>query len=706
MRLSFLTKTVALGALGVVISANLAAAQCPAADSFEPNDDCLTAVALANGTYNNLTVEGTGGVYNDDFYSVNLPAGEELSVDCFFLNANGDVDVYFYDPLTSPACGGENLGDYLVRGFTASDDENVVWSNPSAAAMTIIVRVELFSAVACNDYSLVISTQPIPPGPCSGPDDSFEENDTCGTASVAPTGLTTGLRVSGAAFAIDDDYYVIQAVPNGEILTVDCLFLDANGDIDMTMFSDAACTTQIDASGSVTDNEQVSASNLSGVPMDFYVRIYGFGTAFDCNSYDLSITTAPDPCVSAVDDGLEQNDACGSAVALASGAHAALFTSTGDEDYYLLSVPAGEILTVDVSYVSGVSADVDLELFDDLACTNQVDFSFSFGGTGQVSWANATGVAATVVMRVAPDATTGSCNNYDLNVVTAPDPCLNPLSDDSFEDNDDCSTAVSMSDGLYPGLFVSKADSDFYEVSVPDLGVLTVNLFFSTATADIDVYLYDNLVGCGDLASYLVNGFTGSDDESITWTNTTGSTQTYYVQVVVWASSTGECNNYDMEIIGSGGSFATPMCFGDGSGTACPCANESVLGAGEGCKSSIGVGAILTANGSASFAADDISFTVTQARANQPSMLVQGSSLIAVPFKDGVLCMGNPTERVEVVFTDANGEGTTTTSIVTNGNIPGPGATRYYQQWFRDPGGVSPCGNGSNFSNGLTVIYN
>ena len=44
------------------------------------------------------------------------------------------------------------------------------------------------------------------------------------------------------------------------------------------------------------------------------------------------------------------------------------------------------------------------------------------------------------------------------------------------------------------------------------------------------------------------------------------------------------------------------------------------------------------------------------------------------------------------------------TSIVTNGEVSA-GMTRWYQMWSRDPGGVSPCGTGSNFTHGVEITF-
>lgn len=164
----------------------------------------------------------------------------------------------------------------------------------------------------------------------------------------------------------------------------------------------------------------------------------------------------------------------------------------------------------------------------------------------------------------------------------------------------------------------------------------------------------------------------------------------------------GSPGHNEAVVISRGRSVGTPFCFGDGSGASCPCANFGA--SDEGCASSSGHGASLLALGSDFVSDDFLVLMAVNARPGMPGLFLQGASQIETPFKDGLLCMGNPTERLQVVFTDANGTAISTASIVTEGNVSA-GDTRFYQYWFRDSGGVSPCGTGSNFTSAVELDW-
>lgn len=143
-----------------------------------------------------------------------------------------------------------------------------------------------------------------------------------------------------------------------------------------------------------------------------------------------------------------------------------------------------------------------------------------------------------------------------------------------------------------------------------------------------------------------------------------------------------------------------PVCFGDSQLAICPCLNSTQ--AGEGCMNSTGDGGILTYTGTAEIAADDLTLFAYQCRQSQTGVFLQGGTLTPQAFRDGILCVGPPTLRLEFVQTDFIGNATSSISLVNDGNNV-PGLTRYYQFWFRDPGGA--CGSGSNLTSALRVVW-
>ncbi|MFT7484270.1 MAG: hypothetical protein ACI9F9_000110 [Candidatus Paceibacteria bacterium] len=149
----------------------------------------------------------------------------------------------------------------------------------------------------------------------------------------------------------------------------------------------------------------------------------------------------------------------------------------------------------------------------------------------------------------------------------------------------------------------------------------------------------------------------------------------------------------------------TPLCFGDGSGAACPCGNAGA--GGEGCANSSGSGAVLTAGGGASVGSDGLHFSASQLPANKPSLLFAGDALLGngagQPFGDGLRCAGGSLRRLGVVFADGQGAASWGPGLAAAGNWSA-GDTRIFQVWYRDDAGAA-CGNAFNVSSGVEVQF-
>jgi len=155
--------------------------------------------------------------------------------------------------------------------------------------------------------------------------------------------------------------------------------------------------------------------------------------------------------------------------------------------------------------------------------------------------------------------------------------------------------------------------------------------------------------------------------------------------------------------MGGTGSVGIAICFGDGSGTSCPCGNTGPPGGG--CANSTGSGAVLGASGSAVAADNDLTFAASLLIPGQPVLLFVGNAAInggnGIPFGDGLRCAGQNVVRLGVRVPDANGDASWGPTHPVSWNA---GDTRHFQAWYRDPFG-GPCGNGFNLSNALTVTF-
>jgi len=154
-------------------------------------------------------------------------------------------------------------------------------------------------------------------------------------------------------------------------------------------------------------------------------------------------------------------------------------------------------------------------------------------------------------------------------------------------------------------------------------------------------------------------------------------------------------------------SFQIPYCFGDGSGTPCPCGNAG--SPGNGCGSSVNAaGAGLSAIGAPRMTNDTFELHCS-GMPNSTALFFQGTTqLTGTAFGDGLRCAGGTIIRLGIKF---NAGGAShypmpgDLPISLRWLVPGAGSVRTYQCWYRNADVTFCTPDTFNLSNGLAVTW-
>ena len=273
---------------------------------------------------------------------------------------------------------------------------------------------------------------------------------------------------------------------------------------------------------------------------------------------------------------------------------------------------------------------------------------------------------------------------------------------DAFEDNDDCASAVSLSDGSYPGLTLLESDNDYFAVTVADGATLDASIIFLNANGDMDLYLWDPLVACdtnvvgqGSGGGPLALGFSASDDETITYTNTTGASQDLVLEVDMFDA--GGCSEYDLNVTGASAGGPGPV------GTNYCSANPN----------STGNAASISGFGETSVSSNDLTLSASDLRrtssASSSCPRPRASSRTPAERRTATCVSAAPSARYvgpgEILSSGGAGEFSLAIDL---GTIPQGGGTTAtvagdtwnFQAWYRDGVGL-----GSNFTDGIEINF-
>lgn len=464
-------------------------------DRFEPNDSAGSPAQINVGPQSGLTV--CPG--DTDFFAISLAAGDSVDVTLSFVAGEGNLDLELLDP----------SGAVVATSAGTTGTEQI--SFQATASGVHIVHVSLTrdsGPTPGNTYTLDIQAQV---APC--PNDRFEENDSDLAARLITPGNETNLNVCLG----DEDFYDVFLQP-GDTLTVDLAFSHAEGDIDAQILGFLGLP--LAAGASVTDNESLSYTTTNGGLFSVRVVLATDAGNVPGNPYDMNITVsrAPPPSM-CMPDALEDNDSAATASPLSPGNQSNLTVCPQDDDFYGLSLTAGDRLTVNVTF-SDAEGDIDVELLN----PSGTSVASASSSTDDETFAYTAAASGAHVLRVFlyADAGAQTGNPYALTTqVTGAATCT----PDAFEPNDSAAAAAPIARGTYPTLTACGSDDDFYALNLTAGTQLSVQALFAHAEGDIDLDLLD------PAGNSVASSVSVTDDENINYTPTMSGTFTLQVEL-------------------------------------------------------------------------------------------------------------------------------------------------------------------------------